>query len=315
VTKAGSNNIHGWLLEFLGNDGLNANSWNATSKPPLRRNQFGGSFGGPLVRNRLFYFGSYSGLRQRKTDFSNTAIVPTAAERLGDFSASRIKPNDPATGLPFNGGIILNDRLDPTALNVLKAAIPFANLPNNFYQATVPHPSNTDEVQFKIDQNLSALHQLTGSYYRTSGEDIEGFQTPVPTGALPWSRRTFQWTQQNINVSDVWTVSPTLFNQLRLTYVRDFGGRNNSPVKSLADFGSKFQVQGIPALPDITVNGYFRLAQAIAGPVAGSNYYGLRELLGWNNGHHLLKLGIEFSLEKNILGTLLNNYGTFSFDG
>src|SRR5262249_46662684 len=172
VTKSGSTSVQGSLFEFVANDALNANSWNATSKPPLRRNQFGGSFGGPLVKNRLFYFGSYSGLRQRKTDFSNTAIVPTAAERLGDFSASRIKPNDPATGLPFNGGIIPGERLDPTALNILKAAIPAANLPGSFYEATVPHPSNTDEMQFKIDHNLSAAHQLTGSYYRTKGEDI-----------------------------------------------------------------------------------------------------------------------------------------------
>src|SRR2546425_699302 len=221
VTKSGSNNIHGSLFEFFRNDALNANSWNASSKPALHRNQFGGSLGGPLVKNRTFLFGSYSGLRQRKDDFSNTAVVPTAAERLGDFSVSRVKPNDPVTRLPFDGGIIPGYRLDP----------------------------------------------------------------------------------------------PALINQLRLTYVRNFGGRINSPAKSLADFGSKFRVQGVPALPDIDVTGYFRLAQSIAGPVAGSNYYGLRELLSWNKRHHVLRVGTELSLEKNIHDALLNNYGTFSFDG
>jgi len=315
VTKSGSNELHGSLFEFFANDALNANSWNATVKPSLRRNQFGGSFGGPAIKNRTFYFGSYSGLRQRKADFSNAAIVPTPAERSGDFSASANRPNDPVTRLPFDGGIIPENRLDPTALAILKTAIPIANLPNNFYEATVPHPLNTDEVQFKLDHQLTPAHKLTGSYYWTSGEDIEGFQNPVPTGSLPWSRRAFDWTQQNINAGHTWTVSPSLLNQLRLTYVRNFGGRTNSPAESLADFGSKFQVQGIPALPDIAVTGYFRLAQAIAGPVAGSNYYGIRELLSWNKGHHALRAGAEWSLEKNILSALLNNYGTFAFDG
>ncbi len=315
VTKSGSNNIHGSLFEFFRNDALNANSWNASSKPALHRNQFGGSFGGPLVENRAFFFGSYSGLRQRKGDFSNTAVVPTAAERSGDFSASRVKPINPLTRLPFDGGIIPGTLLDPTAMNILKTAIPVADNPNSFFGATVPHPTDTDEVQFKIDHQLSVAHQVSGSYYRTAGEDIEGFPNPVPQGALPWSRRAFKWTQQNINVGDTWTVSPALINQLRLTYVRNFGGRINSPPKSLADFGSKFQVQGVPALPDIDVTGYFRLAQSIAGPVAGSNYYGLRELLSWNKRHHVLKVGAELSLEKNIHDALLNNYGTFSFDG
>src|SRR6266566_30924 len=315
VTKSGSNNIHGSLFEFFRNDALNANSWNASSKPALHRNQFGGSFGGPLVENRAFFFGSYSGLRQRKGDFSNTAVVPTAAERLGDFSASRVKPINPLTRLPFDGGIIPGYRLDPTALNIIKTAIPVADAPNNFYGAIVPHPLDTDEVQFKVDHQFSDVHQLSGSYYRTAGEEIEGFPNPVPLGALPWSRRAFTWTQQNINAGDTWTVSPALINQLRLTYVRNFGGRINSPAKSLADFGSKFQVEGIPALPDIDVTGYFRLAQSIAGPVAGSNYYGLRELLSWNRRHHNLRVGAELSLEKNIHDALLNNYGTFSFDG
>jgi hypothetical protein len=313
VTKSGTNSIHGSLFEFLRNDALNATTWGALSKPTLRRNQFGGSFGGPVVKNRTFYFGSYSGLRQRTLDFSNTAIVATPAERLGDFSSSRVRPNDPVTRQPFPGGIIPANRLDPTAQNIVKAALPLANLPGNFYEARAPHPKNTDEIQFKGDHRLSNSHQLSGSYYRNAGEDVEGMQTG--SGGLPWSSRAFKWTQQNTNVSDTWTISPTLFNQLRATYVRNFGGRINSPAKSLADFGSKFQVQGVPALPQISVTGFFTLGQAIAGPIAGSNYYGMRELLSWNRGRHFVKAGGEVSLEKNIHDALLNNYGTFSFDG
>lgn len=316
VTKSGTNRIHGSLFEFLRNDVLNASNWNSLSKPPLRRNQFGGSFGGPLVKDRTFYFGSYSGLRQRQADFSQSAIVPTSRERAGDFSQSFDAGNklivikDPLTKQPFKDNIIPTARLDPTAQNIIAQSIPLPDLPGNHFEATVPHPTNTDEAQFKLDHKLNNSHQLSGSYFYQKGETIEGMQ-----GNLPWSTRAFAWTQQNYNASDTWTVSPTLVNQLRLTYVRNFGGRINSPEKSLADFGSKFRVQGTPALPNISVSGYFTLGQAIAGATAGSNYYGVRELLSWTRSHHYLKIGAEVSLEKNIHDTLLNNYGTFSFTG
>jgi len=313
VTKSGTNNFHGSLFEYFRNDALNANSWGATSKPPLHRNQFGGSFGGPVIKDRTFFFGSYSGLRQREVDFTNTAIVPTAAERKGDFSASKIKPKDPLTNQPFPGGIIPSDRLDPTAARIVSTSIPLPNLPGNFLEATAPHPMNTDEVSFKVDHQLNSAHLLTGSYYYNTGENIEGMQKS--NSGIPWSSRAFKWKQQNYNIAENWNVSPMIFNQLRLTYVRNFGGRINSPAQSLADFGSKFQIQGTPALPQISVTGFFTLGQAIAGPVAGSNYYGVRELLNWNKGHHALKVGGELSLEKNIHDALLNNYGVFSFDG
>jgi hypothetical protein len=309
ITKSGSNSFHGSLFEFLRNDKLNAKPWLASSRPPLRRNQFGGTLGGPIVRDKTFFFGTYSGLRQRRQQFRNTAIVPTAAERRGDFSASARRPNDPLTGQPFPNGMIPLDRFDPTARNIL-AEIPLANTPGGFFEITQAEPTDTDEYQGKVDHYVSQAHQLTGSYYRTTGETIESL-----AGNLPWSQRQFKWTQQNFNAGHTWTVSPTTINQLRLTYVRNFGGRTNLPARSLADFGSNFRLQGTPSLPQINVNGFFNLTQAIAGPTAGSNYYGVRELLSITSGRHNLKIGGDASLEKFIHDTTLNNYGVFQFDG
>jgi len=310
VTKSGTNSFHGSLFHFLRNDALNATPWNVSEKPALRRNQFGGSFGGPVVKDRTFFFTSYSGLRQRETDIRSTAVVPTALERQGNFSASAVRPIDPRTGQPFPGGIIPSDRFDPTALNILRAAIPLANLPNNQYQAIVPHPENSNELVVKIDHKLTNAHQLTGSYFRQAGNETEGI---TGTGNLPWSTRTFDYKQQNINVGDTWTISPSLVNQLRLTYVRNFGERLNLPTQTLADFGSSFRIQGTPSLPQIAVTGFFTLGKAIGSSFIGSNYYGLRESLSWNKGRRFLKFGGEVQLEKNILDSLLNNYGLFNF--
>src|SRR5947208_10045074 len=90
LTKSGTNNWHGSLFEYVRNTVFNANDWgNITSpKPPLHRNQFGGTVGGPIIHDRTFFFLSYSGLRQITSPFLNGAIVPTALERTGDFSQS-----------------------------------------------------------------------------------------------------------------------------------------------------------------------------------------------------------------------------------
>ncbi|MGI8741426.1 MAG: TonB-dependent receptor domain-containing protein [Bryobacteraceae bacterium] len=310
ITKSGTNALHGSLFEFLQNDVLNATTYGALSKAPLRRNQFGGTIGGPVRKDKTFFFGTYSGLRRVTTTFTNSAVVPTALERAGNFSQSKVAPIDPLTKKAFSGGIIPIGRFDPTALNILNKIIPLANSPGNVYQAQVPSPYDTDEFLAKVDHALTENHRLTMSYFETSGRNVV-----QPGGNLPWSVEQFTWRQHNANASDTWIISPNTVNQSWLTYTRNFGGRLNLPQTSLADFGSDFRVQGTPSLPQVTVSGYFTLAQAIAGPIAGTNFYSIRDVLSYTRGRHQWKFGGELSLNKDIQQTLLNNYGTFSFTG
>jgi hypothetical protein len=320
ITKSGTNDFHGSLFEFFRNDKLNANVWTpggTLNKAPLHRNQFGGSFGGPIKRNKTFFFGTYSGLRQVTSTLLNTAVVPTSLERSGNFSQSKVTPNDPQTSKPFPGGIIPTTRFDPTALNILNQYVPLANEPQNAYQAQIPSPYTSDEVLAKIDHSVNEKHRLAASYYETSGRNVV---IPInsggaPVGNLPWSTQQFTWRQQNANASDTWLISPTVVDQTWLTYTRNFGGRLNLPQMSLADFGSAFQVQGTPSLPQITVSGYFTFGQSIAGPTAGTNNYSIRNMMSVSKGRHALRFGGELSLNKDVQQTLLNNYGVFSFSG
>jgi hypothetical protein len=237
--------------------------------------------------------------------------VPSALERIGNFSQDKAKPNDPLNGnAPFPGGIIPAQRFDTVAARILNQYIPSANLPGNGWQGYVPNPYNTDEVLVKIDHQLNANQRLTGSYYETAGSN-----TIQPAGNLPWSTQSFNWRQQNVNISDTWTISPNIVNQFWVSYTRNFGGRLNLPGMSLGDLGSTFRPQGTPSLPQITVTGYFTLGQSIAGPVAGTNFYSTRDVVSLTRGRHTLKLGGELSLNKDIQQTLLNNYGVFSFSG
>lgn len=311
LTKSGTNEFHGSAFEFLRNTILNANTWGntTTGTPPLHRNQFGATFGGPIVKNNTFFFASYAGLRQNTSTFLNGAIVPTTLERSGDFSQSAVKPANPVTHTAFPGNVITSP--DPVAMKIINQFIPQANVGNNKWQGFVPSPYNADEFLGKIDHNFGDKHRLTASYFETSGTNT----VVAGSGNLPWSQQQFDWRQHEANLSDTWLISPSKINQVWLTYTRNFGGRLNVPQTSLAALGSLQTVQGTPSLPQIGVTGFFNLTQAIAGPVAGTNFYSARDTFSYDRGRHAFKFGGEISLDKDIQQTLLNNYGVFTFNG
>ena len=310
VMKSGTNSTHGSLFEYFRNDKLNANSWGSITKPEQRRNQFGVTVGSHIIRDKTFYFLSYEGLRQRSSNVSTAAVVPTPLERQGNFTASKIQPKDPVTGVAFPGGIIPLTRFDPVALKILTNNVPLANLPGNRFDAVEPAPTTSNQGMAKIDHSLSQKHLLSFSYFTSRGDTLSSL-----AGNLIWADRTFLWKQQNFNLNETWTVSPNTVNQFHIGYLRDFGGRVNTPMTSLGDLGSRFNVQGPPSLPQITVSGYFTLGNAIQGPVAGDNFYQVRDTVSVTHGRHTFKAGVDASLVKVTLQTDLNNYGTFSFNG
>ena len=315
LTKSGTNVFHGSVFEFLRNTVFNANDWGSLlARAPFHRNQFGATLGGPIRKDKTFFFFSYSGLRQATSTFLNNAIVPTALERTGNFSASTTKPTDPATGTTFvcNGvtGVICPSRLDPVAMKIINTYIPQANVPGSIWQGYVPSPYNSNDFLLKFDHQINAAHRFTGSYFETSGTNT----VRAGTGNLPWAYQQFNWRQHNLNLSDVWVIDPTKINQAWITFTRNYGGRLNLPQTSLGDLGSAFTIQGTPSLPQITVSGFFTLTNAIGGPTAGGNFYSVRDVFSWTKGRHALKLGGEASLEKDIQDTLLNNYGVFTFN-
>jgi len=315
ITKAGTNRYRGSAFEYTRDGKLNAKEWGSQlGTPPLKRNQFGGTLGGPIKKDKTFFFTSYSGLRQTTQTFLNTAIVPTALERLGDFSQSKTIPTDPATKLPFacNGvtGVVCAGRLDPVAMKIINTYIPTANVPGNIWQGYVPSPYDTNEVLLKIDHQINDAHRFSGSYFLFSGANT----VKAGTGNLPWANQEYSWRQHNLNLSDTWSVSTSKINQAWFSFNRNYGGRNNIPATSLTDLGSSAIIQGAPSLPNITVSGYFTLTNAIGGPKAGGDFYSIRDVFSWTRTKHAIKMGGELSYNKTIQDTLLNNYGVFTFN-
>ena len=356
VTKSGTNQFHGALFEFNRNTDFNAFGWNPSKNPitqtlvknPYHRNNFGGTFGGPIKHDKAFFFFSYAGLRQVQGGTVSGANTPTAAERLGDFTADTFKVYYPKPAnvtaavwdVPANQvngtnsspnctvakpNCMPSTLLDPTAANFLNvdnkigvsiplptgAAVPSSG--GGQYLGVYVTPTNSDEYLGKYDENIGSKDHVTGTFFF-----IKTASTPSGGGNINWTGNQSAAAQTNVNLSDVHTFTPNLANQAWLTFTRAMGGRTLIPVtgpanQTLSSFGSNFKIQGPAGLPYLNVAAGFNTGNPNAGPVTGSDNYELRDVVSMTRGKHNLSLGGEFALDKTMFLANLNNYGDVSF--
>ena len=211
TTKSGSDRFRGAVFDFMRHDALDARNFFAREREELKRQQFGGTFGGPLIRKRSFFFVSYEGMRERQgLVFNNT--VPTAAMRAADFSASARTIYDPLTRQPFPNNIIPAARLSPQAL-YFAAFVPSPNTPSGTFSWAPVRELNTDQVTLRIDQKLSDRARVFGRYSWHDQRQEDPNQYPA-LGNAPLRTRG-----QNIVLSMTNTFSSSLLHDIRFSYV------------------------------------------------------------------------------------------------
>jgi hypothetical protein len=348
ITKSGTNQFHGSLFEFNRNTDFNANSWqpahNAAGQiivAPYHRNQFGGTVGGPIKKNDAFFFFSYAGLRQVTSNIYTGAITPTAAERLGDFTADTFTVYMPGTNktvvadgvntspncLTAKPNCIPTSALDTTVFNMdnvgnsIGSSIPLPNISGGIKPATgggtyaglIPIPVTENEYLGKYDQNLGPKDHVAATYFFS-----RNVLKNNPGGNVPWTYNQVASNGTNLNLSDVHTFTPAVANQAWLTFTRAAGGRTNPPVngpltQTLTSFGSNFLIQGPVSLPNISLSGGFAPDVTNAGPFTGSDNYELRDMVSITKGKHSLFIGGEFALAKTMFDANLLNFGSISF--
>ena len=273
ITKSGTNQLHGDVFEFLRNGALNANNYFANQSTPvqkdvLKRNQFGGSVGGPIVKGKLFYFATYQGTRLRSAGAGNVAFVPTQAERTGDFSAlcgsfdaggNCTDPNgvqlvDPRNGnakIPFNQ----LPQIDPVAQFFLQH-IPLPNGGGNILNFLgPPQVQNEDEVMGKLDYSLGKNHRFSGHYFQTY------FRQPPASAQqnlLAADSNGNHVRVQNVAVNHTYTKSPTLLFNSWFGWELQTGGSLSGAPFGLADAGMNV-AQTKPAELSVFVNNYFSI--------------------------------------------------------
>jgi len=318
VTKSGTNHLHGETFEFLRNNALDArNFFEAQSRPgPFRRNQFGGALGGPLRRDRLFFFANYEGFRQALAA-TQGGFSPTAAMFNGDFSSLPATIYDPATydsstgqRQPFPGNVIPPDRINPVAKKLLAYYLPGSNYntrPLNVFREPV-QTQTTDQIGVRIDANVGRKHALFGQYMREV--------SPVDNPSLfPVSGLFYDLNTQLAMVQLTSTLGSQLVNELRLGWTRPYlfyGGIGQKGVETQLGITGTADADGVPG---ITLNGFssFGTPQSIIGNI--DNNYQLYESLNYLHGNHEIKLGTSLhyvrtdqeSANWNARGTLVFN--------
>ena len=333
TTKAGANAFHGDGFEFLRNEGLSArNFFQSTNpvKPEYRRNQFGGTLGGPLVKDHTFFFADYQGQRQ---SIGRTVIstVPTLLQRQGIFAeaiAGRVPVvYDPATTVgstrtAFAGNTIPLARVDSVALALLQRyPLPTSAGTANNYSRTDAEIDNQDQWDARIDHKFSSNRdQVFGrlSYFR------DGFvpTTPLPDGSgvtagTPGPQDTAAWAFAS-NYQH--TFSNTLLNELRIGDTRRTVGRTAAQLSTPA--GSALSIPGIPStarfsntLPTFLIGGYQQLGSpANTASDFNTSVSEVADAMTWLKGRHTVKAGLDWRWERLDVVQPPSPTGSFTFN-
>ena len=318
VTKSGTNRFGGSVFEFLRNDIFDARNFFAPDVPALKQNQFGGTFGGPIIRDRTFFFGSYEGFRQRK-GIATSTVVPSLRVRQGDFSQEAVKPIDPLTGQRFPNDVIPQQRIDPVARNLM-ALYPEPNLGSNIFSFAPAGANDRDQFMIRLDHALiPGKNTLVGRYLFDTGSFLRPKgATTSPAGVVDVPGFAFADKSrfQNFTLADTHIFSPTVINELRLSYARA-NVENGTPVDPIdpATIGFTYpQPAPVSVIPQILVFGNSSLGYTLFNSRL-SEFYEVVNNVAVNTGRHNLKFGANIR-NSRIFGLFPSlAFGAFQFNG
>ena len=223
VSKTGTNQFHGSLFEFVRNSSLDARNFFATTVPPFKRNEFGGTFGGPIKKDKTFFFLEYAGLRQRLGE-PNIAIVPTAAERQGLVTITGSNGQADDLAVPLNA----------TAQEVL-SRYPLPNQPNGIYGPNTlnyefSQPTNDDQFSVRLDHHISSKDTFfaRASYANVVLKDTDSWAAEL--GGSNFSSSSIG-DARNYALSETHLFSPTLLGNFMFTLNRGIEGVPETPAE------------------------------------------------------------------------------------
>ncbi len=312
VTKSGTNEWHGSAWEFNRDNRLQARNFFAPRnqpKPKLKQNQFGGTLGGPLARNRLFAFGYYEGHRNTSGQTTNIVVL-SDAQRAGNF-AGGATIRDPLTGQPFPGNAIPTDRLDPVAVRLINDFLPRANSGANRYIASPDTRDNRDQFGLRVDYQVTPNHSLLVRYLRSRTEQASpAFTRPIGNVSKA--------TLQDVMVSDTHMFSATAINVARFSYNRIFANPAVTSGLKNADYGINVphNVPEATGLANILVSGFFSLGDLQQPFVKRVNeVIQFTDDFTWVRGRHTWKFGVDLRREHMVIAFVNRPNGDFTFNG
>jgi hypothetical protein len=323
TTKSGSNAFHGTLFEFIRDDTMDARNFFDVQKAPFRRNQFGGNLGGPIEKNKTFFFFNYEGLRLRQTD-TRTATVPTDAMRNGDFSAVAGGVRDPLTGTNFPNNVIPADRISPIGRKMLEFW-PAPNRPTQpndprNYVASPISPDDSNQITARVDRTLSTKDNIFVRYSIYKDHFLDAYNQQSGISNLPgYARDDFQ-KNQAATISYTRVFSPNLLTTGKAGLSRLLQDRRTQDktnyVPILGIPGLYIADEGITGVPDIRANGIERVGNPSNLPQGRSDmHYQYVNTTNWTKGDHSMKFGMDYARMQIFRRSWGNDRGVYNFDG
>jgi outer membrane receptor protein involved in Fe transport len=352
LTRSGGDHIHGALWEYDRNTAFDAANYYTGITNTTHINRFGGRLGGPILKNRLFYFLGYEGYRQSNTDTATSALPPTQAERglngaNGDFSADATaakknanaylnNPNwnnsknkyyktlntliSPAcaaalgtTNQYIPGAQIPNACLNPVVQTLDAKYVPMPNGPGDTLIQQYYAPLDNDTGEGRVDWHIGN-HTMDGRYII-----LNAFQNShtTSTNAIPQYEVLNQDARtQTISFNDTWVLSPTLLNVVRLGFNRFYGTSLPTDSTSLNSLGSAFPVLGKPDLPAFTINSRMILSSNSTDEQKNVNEdLDLLDAVTLTHGNQTVNTGAEYLRLQYMNRSYYFTMGQFSFTG
>ncbi|MFB3829633.1 MAG: carboxypeptidase regulatory-like domain-containing protein [Bryobacteraceae bacterium] len=315
VTKSGTNQFHGAAFEFVRNAQFNARNFFAARRDSLKRNQFGATLGGPVRKDKLFFFFAYQGTRLRSDPQLSRQFLPTGAMRRGDFSALGRAIKDPITGANFPNAQIPLSRISPITQAFLKY-LPDPGTPDGSRFTGTPAIEDTNEYTGKVDWVVRA-HRVSGRLFYTKFQ--RPFTGKVDDYASMSASEVGKSTQpyRQLTLNDMWTVSPTLINSLTFAYRGRRTLNDWSAIKlplSFKDAGVKGIAVQNPTSVYISVSGGFL---SRPGWYYDKTDYDLQfaDTATYIRGRHEFKFGGEILRSANDIKNHFRTMGLFTFNG
>jgi len=307
VTRSGSNELHGSLFEFVRNDIFDAKNFFESPGapiPPFRQNQLGGSLGGPVIRNRTFFFISYEGQRVRKS-LTQSFSVPTAQMRSGNFASLAMiyDPSTAAGGMrqPFPGNQIPVQSLDPLATALL-ANVPFPNLPGVAQNllATASQRIDTNNYSARLDHQFSSSDNAYARFSLFDARQFDPFGSSVlQETLLPGFGRNLSTHALNGVIGSTHIFSPYLLNEARFAFLTVVGGQTSPNAGN--SFASRTGLQGVTTnpqdmrYPQISFGGQFAtMGDPALFTFRDNRDFELADNVNYHWGKHNTKFGAYF---------------------
>jgi hypothetical protein len=327
TTKAGTNRVHGTAFEFLRNQVLDGKNFFAPAgqKPIFRQNQFGGTVGAPIIRNKTFFFLSYEGTRstQQITALTN---VPTPAMVTGDFSRLSRAIIDPTTGSRFQNNIIPANRISPAGQFLARlypaptAATALGAAPTNNYTFNEPQIDNLNLGSVRVDHSFSEKDSLTVTYNDFEEDTLTQNNIVCASRTVPGFDCTVGLLARLGGLSETHSFGPGLINEFKGAYSEFQNPRvtNDQNITFLQTFGitgTRFDGPTLPGVPSVSVNGFAGLGEPTNFPQQRvDNTYEFGDNLSWNTGRHSFKFGGDFQRFQSNGAIVGNGRGSYTFN-